>query len=136
MPEVNYNTKNETLSRLLQWHLQFPALDITPVFEEQDFNITDFETILILFHATWSGPSIANISKILEKVNTYQSMLKIVMIDIDSVSVQYIESVLGHRSHGHGEALYILNKEIKAKCLQQLDKTEFEIFIDHLKKAD
>lgn len=133
MTKEPYDTKEQTTAQTKKWQLAFPILDITPIFADTDLDVKQFDNVLILFHAIWSGPSISNLSKILERVNQYRPTLKIFVIDIDSVSLDYIKSILGHQSHGHGEAIYIENGQVKGKCREQLDQSEFNKFIENLK---
>lgn len=126
--QVQY-AKSATVEK---WQSLFPHLIILPVLSESEIDLANITSGIISINAQWSAPSYIHITKILDTLNRYQVKEKIYIVDIDSVSTDFIQALLGQLSNGAGETIHISGGEVKSKFTF---KQTFEPFIEYLIKT-
>ena len=130
MTKEPYNSKELTATQADKWRADFPQLDLVPIITDNDIDISNLKSAIIIFHAVWSGYSYQYIPKILETLNSLQTTKNIYIVNIDNVSLDFIKSYLGQLCNGYGEAAYLSDGKVISKYT---DKNTFEPFLDYLK---
>jgi hypothetical protein len=115
-----------------KWKRNFPELTIIRVVREMVVQVASLDSAMIIFHAEWSGPSYIRIETILKTLKGIGTRIKIYIVNIDKVSIDFVEAILGGLCQGYGESVYYMDSRIVAKYAQQ---REFAAFIDFLNKS-
>ena len=110
---------------------KYPNVDLRAIHSDKDLDISNFDRLVVLFHAPWSGSSIIHLSKILTDLNDLKvKNLPIIMVDIDVIGWDFIQKNLEQKSHGNGEAAFIQAGQITIKHTNQKD---FHPFLEYLR---
>lgn len=131
MTNESDNINKGTSDQIDKWRFGFSHLDITSIRSEEDLDISKIQSAIVIIHASWSGPSIIHILKILDTLNSVQTKEKIYIVDIDSVSGLFIKNIFKRNIHGCGEAVHIFQGKVVAKYLFQ---QTFEPFLKYITK--
>ena len=125
--DVNDVEKMEDIKKDFQSR-QFVLRDNTTIIENVDIkNIV--EGVLIV-HATWSGQSLMNCIKIVQKLYEIEYNGQIQIIDIESMTPSIQKSFLGKLCQGWGEIFVIRQGQISEKFFGKASFTDFMTYYE------
>ena len=124
-----YNTKDLTSSQTNKWRNDYPNLDIVPIITDKDLDISKLKSAVIIFHAVWSGPSYANVGRILQTLNNLNTKIRILIVDLDSVTDENKYNIIGCLCHGYAESAYVVDGKIVSR---HSSNSNFDTYIDYL----
>jgi len=109
-----------------QKYISDPSLAISLITSNDQARSINLNYSLLLFHAIWSGYSVANIQRILSTLNIHQANgLTIYLIDINTVDPQTTVGFLGQICNGYGEAVLYKNGVSVSKQTNSTNLDEF-----------
>lgn len=109
----------------------FTNINFIEIHSDDGLHTISLDNSIILFHAIWSGYSVASIQKILPVLNNFNlSSTKVYFVNIDMINPANVKELLGQPSHGYGEAVLYKNGSIAAKRTNANELVSFLSFME------
>lgn len=126
--DINDVEKMEDIKKDFQSR-QFVLRDNTTIIDNVErIDIKNIVEGVLIVHATWSGQSLMNCIKTVQKLYGIEYNGQIQIIDIESMTPGFQKSVLGELCQGWGEIFVIHQGQISEKFLGKDSFTDFKTY--------
>jgi len=118
--------------KLINQFYNYEKVDAKVPENEEEVALCRSGQAIVFFEAEWSGSSRTRGIALAHKLNSLDlKNTAFFVIDIDQISGEIVKSVLGKRSHGNGEAVFLQSGKVMARHAGNESFEDFLVYLDN-----